>query len=184
MCHWAGMWGKWGISYEGACLSTAAMFTSILRPVPLKALHSATFENAISLGNLSAKSFSFSLPLSVLSWHFATCILWRKKRSFSCSAKKTNPQSYSHRPILCLGALPRLPRPHPSFIAIAHSWSCTCPQRPIWKQTPPIFNSSLFIFICHHVRAVAHSVASPLPETFADFPTHTGMQAHTHVHTN
>lgn len=32
---------------------------------------------------------------------------------------------------------------------------------PLENQTPPIFNSSLFIFICHHVSAVLHFVASP-----------------------
>lgn len=81
----------------------------------------------------------------------------------------------------------------PSFLAIARSQSCTCPQRPIWKQTPPIFNSSLFIFICHHVRAELHSVASPSPATFADFPhmqacphmqTHTRAHAHIHTHSH
>ncbi len=130
-------------------------------------------------------SLSFSLPLSALSWHFATRVLWKKKkkRSFSCAAKDTNPPSCSHRSALCLRALPRLLTAHPSLLAIARSSSCTCPQRPIWTQTPPIFNSSLFIFICHHVRAVVHSVASPLPATFADFP-HTHARAHTHTRTH
>lgn len=54
-------------------------------------------------------------------------------------------------------------------------------KRLIWKRNPPIFNSSLFIFICHHVSAAVHSVASPLPATSAVFPH---MQACKHMQTH
>ncbi len=42
--------------------------------------------------------------------------------------------------------------------------------------------------MCHHVRALVHSVASPIPATFADFPhtrtcKHPPTHTHTHSHT-
>lgn len=52
---------------------------------------------------------------------------------------------------------------------------------PFENITLPTFNSSLLIFICHHVRAVIHSVASRLPATFADFSSSQACR-HTQVH--
>lgn len=96
----------------------------------------------------------------------------KKKRSFSCSAKNTKPPSCSHSPALCLCALPRLLWGHPSFLAIVCFSPCTCPQRPIWKQTPPIYNSIFFMFICHRVRTVLHSWPLPCQQSLPTFHAH------------
>ena len=190
MCHWGATRGKWGMTYERARVSAAAMLASVHMLVPPKAKQSYFSEPNLSWPSFSKVSLSFSLPVSAASWHFTTCVSWGggEEIFWFCGWKCAPRCLFVISPPLWLRALPRLRAAHPSFLAIAPSSSCTCPQRPIWKQTPPIFNSSLFIFICHHVRAELHSVASPLPATFADFP-HTQACKRTHkpntqTHTN
>ena len=151
----------------------------------------ATFQSPICLGHLSAKSLYLFLSLYLQRRDILLPVFrggGGKEIFWFCGWKCAPRCLFVISPPLWLRALPRLRAAHPSFLAIAPSSSCTCPQRPIWKQTPPIFNSSLFIFICHHVRAELHSVASPLPATFADFP-HTQACKRTHkpntqTHTN
>lgn len=144
-CHRGGTWGKVRHDlWQGARFSAAAMLASVHMLVPLKkGLTELLFKalSALVIFQQSLfRSLSFSLPVTALSWHFATRVLrWLVggcvgDRSFSCLSKNTNPPSCSHRPILSLCPLPRLQRAHPSFLAIARSWSCTCPQKPIWKQ--------------------------------------------------
>ena len=150
----------------------------------------ATFQSPICLGHLSAKSLYLFLSLYLQRRDILLPVFrgGGEEIFWFCGWKCAPRCLFVISPPLWLRALPRLRAAHPSFLAIAPSSSCTCPQRPIWKQTPPIFNSSLFIFICHHVRAELHSVASPLPATFADFP-HTQACKRTHkpntqTHTN
>lgn len=124
-------------------------------------------------------SFSHFLPPS-FSRSFCTVMMF----CYPCFlVRKSEIQPKMQTPVLCSWARPGPVCPptsseKPAFL----SHHCAIfilhvPTKTVWKQHSPTFDSSMFIFICHHVRAVVHFVVPLLSATFADF-----SDAHTHTH--
>lgn len=125
--------------------------------------NTATFESTISFGHLSVKSCAFlSLPLYLRCHDILLPVL--------CGGGKKSSRRVIKNAVLTGGSAPPLSPLRGLCVARVD-------RGLIGVQTPPIFNSSLSIFICQHVSVAVHSVASPLRAASAGFPH---MQASTH----
>lgn len=140
-----GTWGRWGASNKRACFSAA--------DVPPQFWYQQRLNTVLLLRTLSGLAIfqqSFSLCVfffpsicTVMTFCYSCFVGGRKKKDLLVARPKIQPLGlvligppWAREPAYTFG------EPIPPF-------------SPIWKETPPIFNSSLFIFICHHVKAAA-----------------------------
>lgn len=131
--------------------------------------NTATFQSAISLGHLSVQSCAFLLLPLYLHRHdilLPVLCVGRKKSS----RRVIKNAALTGRP--CASTCPPTPQggSPPPLSPLRGLHVARVDMGLIGAQTPPIFNSSIFIFICHHVSVAVHSVASPLRAASAGFP--------------